>query len=79
MRVKVPGTNAGETVDFEWLPPGQVDTFDIPKGPWEGATLIVDSQQQHPLYPDLSFIVIWLWNGGDISLPTRSVRNDDRA
>jgi subtilisin family serine protease len=69
VRVKVPGNNPGETVDFEWVPPGQVDTFDIPKGPWEGATLIVDSQQQHPLYPDLSFIVIWLWNGGDISLP----------
>ena len=49
--------------------PGKVDTFDIPKGPWEGATLIVDSQEQHPLYPDLSLIVVWLWNGGDISLP----------
>ena len=69
VRVKVPGTNPGETVDFEWVPPGQVDNFEIPKGPWEGATLIVDSQQQHPLYPDLSSIVVWLWNGGDISLP----------
>ena len=69
VRVKVPGTNPGETVDFEWVPPGQVDTFDIPKGPWEGATLIVDSQQQHPVYPDLSSIVVWLWNGGDMSLP----------
>lgn len=69
VRVKVPGTNPGETVDFEWVPPGQVDTFEIPKGPWEGATLIVDSQQQHPLYPDLSSIIVWLWNGGDISLP----------
>ena len=69
VRVKVPGSNPGETVDFEWVPPGQVDTFDIPKGPWEGATLIVDSQQQHPVYPDLSSIVVWLWNGGDISLP----------
>ena len=69
VRVRVPGANPGETVDFEWVPPGQVDDFDIPKGPWEGATLIVDSQQQHPVYPDLSFIIIWLWNGGDIGLP----------
>ncbi|MDE0506144.1 MAG: S8 family serine peptidase, partial [Candidatus Poribacteria bacterium] len=69
VRVRVPGTNPGETVDFEWVPPGQVDDFDIPKGPWEGATLIVDSQQQHPVYPDLSSIIVWLWNGGDISLP----------
>ena len=69
VRVRVPGTNPGETVDFEWVPPGQVDNFDIPKGPWEGATLIVDSQQQHPVYPDLSSIIVWLWNGGDISLP----------
>ena len=69
LRVKAPGVNPGETVDFDWVPPGQVDTFDIPKGPWEGATLIVDSQEQHPLYPDLSLIVVWLWNGGDISLP----------
>ena len=69
VRVKVPDTNPGETVDFEWVPPGQVDNFDIPKGPWEGATLIVDSQEQHPLYPDLSSIIVWLWNGGDMSLP----------
>ena len=69
VRIKVPGVNPGEMVDFDWLPPGQVDTFDIPKGPWEGATLIVDSQKQHPLYPDLSTIAIWLWNGGDMSLP----------
>ena len=69
VRVKVPGTNPGETVDFEWVPPGRVDTHEIPKGPWEGATLIIDSQQQHPLYPDLASIVVWLWNGGDISLP----------
>ena len=69
VRVKVPGSNPGETVDFEWVPPGQVDSFDIPKGPWEGATLIVDSQQQHPAYPDLGSIIVWVWNGGDISLP----------
>ena len=69
VRVKVPGVNPGETVDFDWLPPGQVETFDIPKGPWEGATLIIDSQQQHPLYPDLALIAVWLWNGGDMSLP----------
>ena len=74
VRVRVPKNFRGDITDFDWVSPGQGEFFDVPNGPWRDAIVVVDSATPHPVYPDLNSISIWMWNGGDISLPLHQHR-----
>ena len=59
----------GGFADYGWVKPGEFISTSVEEGMLRGAQIYVGSDYPHPLYPDLNRIEVWIWNGGDMSVP----------
>ena len=67
-KLSVPDGRGG-FIDYGWVKPGGFISTSVDEGMLRGARVYIGSDSPHPLYPDLNRIQVWIWNGGDMSLP----------
>ncbi|MCD6507951.1 S8 family serine peptidase [Candidatus Poribacteria bacterium] len=67
-KLLVPDGRGGFT-DYGWVKPGDSISASVDEGMLKGAQVYLGSDSPHPLYPDLNRIQVWIWDGGDMSLP----------